>query len=325
MIARGARITSGTVAEAAGVTRQAAHRQLSRLVEKGDLHAVGGGRAAHYVAERTALVLQRERVGLREDAFYHEVAAALPGLARAPRNANSIFHYAFTEMVNNAIDHSSGTLVVCEVTVDSTTSRAVISDDGIGAFDNVRRALGLKTRVDAACEISKGKTTTDAERHSGQGIFFTTKAVDWFELASGDTRWVVDNRRSDQAIGAADVKGTRVTFEVDLATTRDMRSIFDEYTTDLEFDRSRTFVRLFAYGTSFVSRSEAKRLLHGLEKFREVVVDFAGVEIVGQGFADEVFRVWARAHRETGLFPANMIEPVRFMVERALRDAPTAP
>jgi len=84
---------------------------------------------------------------------------------------------------------------------------------------------------------------------------------------------------------------------------------------------SRIVVKLFKYGVRFVSRSEAKRLLVGLEKFREVILDFAGVEAVEQGFADEVFRVWAKQHLETTLNPENMTEPVAFMVERARRAA----
>lgn len=46
----------------------------------------------------------------------------------------------------------------------------------------------------------------------------------------------------------------------------------------------------------YVSRSEARRLLANLEKFREIVLDFRDVKSVGQGFADEVFRVFARRH-----------------------------
>jgi len=77
-------------------------------------------------------------------------------------------------------------------------------------------------------------------------------------------------------------------------------------------------VRLYAIGTEFVSRSQAKRLVHGLERFREVVLDFEGVDLVGQGFADEVFRVWARQHPEVRLIPTGMSEPIAFMVERAI-------
>ena len=76
-------------------------------------------------------------------------------------------------------------------------------------------------------------------------------------------------------------------------------------------------IKLFAYGTSFVSRSEAKRLTQGLERFRLVILDFQGVTLVGQGFADEIFRVWWRAHPQIELQAENMIPLVAFMVERA--------
>ena len=87
--------------------------------------------------------------------------------------------------------------------------------------------------------------------------------------------------------------------------------------------KTRTVVRLFAIGTEFVSRSQAKRLVHGLDKFREVVLDFKGVDIVGQGFADEVFRVWARKHPKVKLVPTDMNDAVAFMVERAIRKGST--
>ena len=83
----------------------------------------------------------------------------------------------------------------------------------------------------------------------------------------------------------------------------------------------RTIVRLQEIGTTFMTRLEAKRLVNGLERFREVVLDFGGVELVGQGFADEVFRVWARQHPAVALIPIAMSAPVAFMVERATRGA----
>jgi hypothetical protein len=94
-----------------------------------------------------------------------------------------------------------------------------------------------------------------------------------------------------------------------------------EYTHEHEFAKTRTVVKLSAIGVEFVSRSEAKRLLHGLERFREVVLDFGGVQMVGQGFADEVFRVWPRDHPDVRLLPVSMNDAVAFMVERARRGA----
>jgi hypothetical protein len=63
--------------------------------------------------------------------------------------------------------------------------------------------------------------------------------------------------------------------------------------------------------------------MHGLDEFREVVLDFERVTGIGQGFADEIFRVFANAHPETKLVPVNMNDPVRFFVERAQRSRNT--
>ncbi|MGZ3475990.1 MAG: STAS-like domain-containing protein, partial [Polyangiales bacterium] len=307
--------------DATGLTRQAIHKHLRQLVDAGRLHSEGAGRGVRYVARRTLARLRRRCAGLDESVLYRDMQAQLPELAQLPANAEKIVHYAFTELVNNAIDHSGAEYVESVVRWIASGVEVEIVDEGIGAFENVRAALGLDTELEALAELSKGKTTTDPARHSGQGIFFSSKAVDLFELESGGVRWIVDNRRNDFAVGAAPKRrGTRVRFEVDRDTRRELRRIFDEFTTDLAFDRTRAIVRLFAHATSFVSRSEAKRLLHGLEKFREVVLDFAGVDAIGQGFADEVFRVWAKAHPDTKLLPVDMIEPVAFMVQRTLAE-----
>lgn len=83
----------------------------------------------------------------------------------------------------------------------------------------------------------------------------------------------------------------------------------------------RTVVRLSTFGPKLISRSEARRIVCDLNEFREVVLHFQGVDLVGQGFADEVFRVWAREHPETKLVPIEMNGSVEFMVERAIRRA----
>lgn len=75
-------------------------------------------------------------------------------------------------------------------------------------------------------------------------------------------------------------------------------------------------LRLCDIGTEFVSRAEAKRLLSDVESFNEITLDFARVAWVGQGFVDEVFRVWAKGHRGISLRPINMNEAVEFMVNR---------
>jgi excisionase family DNA binding protein len=256
--------------------------------------------------------------GLAEDQVWAEVKAAAAELADHPR-AQQIAAYAVTEMVNNAVDHSDGERVGVSLWVDPAGIRLAISDDGVGVFERLRSGLDLEDEFAAIAELTKGKRTTDPAAHTGEGIFFTSKAVDLFVLESNGFRWTVDNRRADEAVGTSAVTdGTAVRMSLDLETDRDLTRLFREFTVDHDFVRTRPVIKLFEVGTEFVSRSEAKRLLAGLEQFREVELDFRGVESVGQGFVDEVFRVWPRNHSDTELVPTHMNDAVRFMVERGL-------
>lgn len=263
-------------------------------------------------------------VGLEEDRVWREyVVDLLPN--DLSQNANVIANYAFTEMLNNAIDHSGGREVAISLWAGNFDVRFEIRDWGAGAFPHVQERLGLEDLYDALGELVKGKTTTDRSRHTGEGIFFTSKAVDVYTLESGGLRWTVDNLRNDQAVGGSDVtEGTRVRWEIDPAGSRSLAEVFQAYYTDddYQFDKTKTVVHLFGIGVRFISRSEAKRLMRGLERFREVELDFTGVEDVGQGFVDEVFRVWPQDHDGTLVTPTGMSGPVEFMVRRGLPSPP---
>jgi anti-sigma regulatory factor (Ser/Thr protein kinase) len=314
-------LTAGQVADLAGVSRQAAHARLRRLVDRGALIVEGRGRATRYRrAERVERYRWRTE-SLAEDEVWTEVRRESKVLAGLERPASDTFRYAFTELLNNAIDHSGAPEVEVELREAVHPNRIVLDviDGGVGIFEKLRLGLDLADRLDALQELSKGKVTTSPERHTGEGIFFTSKAADRFEIESGGLRWIVDNLRGDVAVGAAPHRqGTRVHFELGREPRGKLEDLFAQYTDGFEFTRTRTAVKLFEYGTSFVSRSEAKRLCRELERFREVVLDFSGVESVGQGFVDEVFRVFARAHPEVRLVPINMVVPVEFMVRRGL-------
>lgn len=313
-------VSSAELAAAAKVSRQAAHRALHAGVAEGRLLSEGAARATRY--RRTEPRFVYRRAGLAEDRVWEELSTKVPALAKLQGKDRRLVAYAFAEMVNNAIDHSAGSRVSVTVRVDGARLSFCVEDNGIGAFEHFRRYKKLAGALEALQEISKGKATADPARHTGEGLFFTSKAASRFELHSGSLRWIVDNERGDSAVVAAPRRvGTAVTVTVALPVKRSLAELFAEYTEDHQFTRTRTVVKLFAVGVEFVSRSEARRLLHGLERFREVILDFQGVEGIGQGFADEVFRVWAKAHPEVLLTPVNMNDEVDFMVRRGIGGA----
>ncbi|RGI17010.1 DUF4325 domain-containing protein [Ruminococcus sp. TF08-4] len=54
-----------------------------------------------------------------------------------------------------------------------------------------------------------------------------------------------------------------------------------------------------------VARSHARRVLKDAEGYKELVIDFRGIEFMGRGFADEVFRVFQEEHPEITITPLH--------------------
>jgi len=314
--------SSGELASALGVSRQAAHARLRRLAQEGELTLVGRGRAARYV--RASSLPQRTFrypvATSAEDRIVWDLELRVPALATLDAETSRAFSYVASEMLNNAIDHSGGDTIEVAVSVRDESVELIVVDDGVGAFERVRDARELDDHVQAAAELTKGKVTSMADRHSGEGIFFSSRVAHRFELHANGHALIVDADLDDTAVLAeAGRVGTRVRLLLRRPPAQTLREVFDAFTDDFAFVRTRTVVKLFGLGRDFLSRSEAKRLLHGLDRFQHIVLDFKGVPGVGQAFADEVFRVWARAHPDSVLEPVEMNDDVRFFVERARR------
>ena len=73
-------------------------------------------------------------------------------------------------------------------------------------------------------------------------------------------------------------------------------------------------------GETLVTRSQAKRVANRFERFKHVELDFTGVSEIGQAFADELFRVFARAHPEIRITPINTEPAVARMIRRVVSE-----
>jgi len=259
-------------------------------------------------------------MGLEEDQVWQELKSTLGISGQEP--AVDIALYSFTEMLNNAIDHSEGDRV--HISFEMREDRWIfqIIDDGIGVFSRVQNEYQLAEPIAAIGELTKGKRTSAPQAHTGEGIFFSSKMVARFTLESQSIKWICDNELGDFAVMESDVNsGTRVSCEVLTNPVTSAKKVFEEFTRNFEFVKSRPVVKLFEIGTDFVSRSEAKRLMLGLDKFKEVDLDFSQVQGIGQGFADQVFRVWQEIHPQTKLHEINATSTVQFMINRARSNA----
>jgi hypothetical protein len=97
---------------------------------------------------------------------------------------------------------------------------------------------------------------------------------------------------------------------------------YTEYPDGFGFTKTIVPVRLLEYGDAtpmFVSRSQAKRLLARFERFERIELDFTGIDEIGQGFADEVFRVFEAMHHNSKIIAINCNERVMKMIKHVSR------
>lgn len=62
-----------------------------------------------------------------------------------------------------------------------------------------------------------------------------------------------------------------------------------------------------------ISRSQAKTMCSQLRECGRLIIDFDGVSWMGQGFAHQLFVVFAKEHPDIKLIPVNMNESVTKM------------
>jgi anti-sigma regulatory factor (Ser/Thr protein kinase) len=319
LVARRGAVANSDVAAALGVSSATSHRLLRALVRSGMLELHGRGPAARYrlrhVRHRFALA------GLEEDRVWRQVAGDIGRIRPLSPDEGHGLQYAASEVVNNAIEHSGGRAVEIAVSFEAAgTTVATVRDDGVGVFRKVMTDFGIASPQEAIVQLEKGKLTSDPSRHSGEGLFFSSKAVARFRLESQGVAWIVDNLVGDSAVGASAVrKGTQVVLSVIHGRTPRLEDVFRAYTDPdvLRFTRTRSTIKLGTIAATLMSRSEARRVVQRLTDFTHAVLDFSGVDVVGQGFCDEIFRVFARAHPEVVLEPIGMNDAVAFMVARA--------
>lgn len=305
-----------------GITRQAVNKHLQKLTTESALIPSGKTRSRSY---KLAPLVEWSRTyemtpTLAEDQVWSRDIQLV--LGKFPQNVMDIWHYCFTEMFNNAIDHSGGSRIHVVLAKTAVNTQIMLMDNGVGIFKKIQTALQLLDERHAILELSKGKLTTDPDKHTGQGIFFTSRLLDSFDILAGgvffshtfgaEEDWILERQEFES--------GTTIFMKLDNHTSRTDKQIFDEYSSGSDYGFTKTVVpvKLAQYGEDkLISRSQAKRVLARVDLFKTVLFDFAGVLTIGQAFADEIFRVFARSHPGIEALPINANPDVLRMIRAA--------
>jgi anti-sigma regulatory factor (Ser/Thr protein kinase) len=315
--------------EATQLTRPGVLYHLNQLIAAGEVEYAGPLRRGRSVRYQIAYN-NRWKFPIGEVETEHRLWEQLRDSilnSRMTRPAREIHTYVFGEIVNNVLEHSSSPdLSILHRTRDDET-RVSVRDTGVGIFDHIAAAAGFTDRMSSVRKLQTGGYTTSPEGHTGQGVFFSSRAADQLSINSGGIEWATDNLIPDQTLRTINVfgRGTTVTWQLEDATNRSLVGLFESFSI-LDEDEipqfAATAIAVAATtGTAdYVTRSAARELLQGKDQFRVIVLDFSGVTNIGQGFADEVFRVFPANSPDVTVSAINMNEAVSWFVTQAQAD-----
>ncbi len=310
--------------EATGLARVTVSRRIQKLADLGYLQRHGGGTRPGYslgVNRFWTARQARPEIEAHGGEFAVWERHLAPLLGGVPANVVSIANTAFTEMLNNAIDHSQAQQVLMGIHVARGRLQMAVMDDGVGVFRKIGKALGLFDDRLAILELAKGKYTTAPQAHSGMGVFVTSRMLDGFAVHSKGLTYAPRTPAGvDLGFAWTDVppwlNGTVVLMDIALDATRKANDVYDRYFSPDEvgaeaFHTTEVPVRLAELSSELTSRSQGKWVIERASQFKTVLLDFDGVQTVGQAFVDEIFRVFALAHPEVTLKALHLDPRVR--------------
>lgn len=304
------------------ITRQGVFFYINREIENGNIVKTGETNSARYflIGGNKVEFSCKIKSGLEEDRIWSKYVK--PMILKYPANIQGIIAYGFTEIYNNAIDHSSGTTIYTKIELIKDNIEITIMDNGVGIFKKIQQALSLDSLRESILHLAKGKFTTDPKKHTGEGIFFTSRIFDYFSILSSDLYYSFKNQdwllSSEKNEGFGN--GTLISMIISKNSKTTPKEIMDEYT-DEELGFSKTIVAVALSSDPndpHVSRSQAKRLMMGLDKFKTVVLDFESVSSVGQSFVDEIFRVFRNEHPLISIQYIKANKEVTEMIKRGI-------
>ena len=306
------------------ISNTTAYRYLNDLIDKKIVKKNHNDEYELVLTNNSSFKYSIDKKNTYEDRIYIETLA--PIIEDLDKNVKEIWEYAFTEMFNNVIDHAETEEAIINIRRNALYTWVKIQDKGIGIFEKIAKYFEYKDLDEAILSLFKGKLTTDRKNHSGEGIFFTSKVMDHFYAISSNKVFTRDNAKEQlndielfgkNYIGYKNKKGTTITMALTNESTQNLREVFDMYSDDTGgFSITKIPMGHVCDNRYPVSRSQAKTLYFGFDKFEKVILDFNGVEDIGQGFAHELFFVFENKHPEIKLEVINANDNIKKMINR---------
>ena len=304
-----------------GVSRQAIHKHMNRLINDKKVIAYGTTKGRHY--ELIPSVNFNKHIDIHPNLSVEELMRMyiVPHIQVLPRNILEIFEFSISALINNILEHANASKLYYKIFVNHNEAHFILNDNGKGIFNHIKSELKLPNVCFAALELTKGYITTNPKLHSGEELNAVINLFDMVEIDSSGKSLTFENKNTDWELKhSLQKKGSRFHLKISASSKRTCAQIFRKIFGD-EKSRIRILVSLLDISKHKVinSRSQAKNLLRNVENYKKVEFDFKKIDLIGPAFADALVRGAKKCNQFADIKWVNTNNTVDLLMSRSLR------
>ena len=303
-----------------GISRQAIHRHMGRLIKENKVIAHGTTKGRYYELIPTVNFTKSIDFNLEFSTEKLMQSYIIPHLESLPKNIYEIFEFSIGALLNNIKDHANALNIYLKLFINHKEAHFIISDNGIGIFEHIKSSLGLQNVHSAAIELAKGNIKVNPFEHSRDEINAVIHLFDMVEIdSSGKSLKFINDANKWEIKHSVQKKGSRIHLLIDPSSKRTCSEIFNVIF-DLEQNKIRIPINLIEHKNQTIinEKSKAKSVLRNIENYKVIEFDFKEIELIGPAFADTLVRETIEVNKFADIEWVNTNKTVDLLMSRAL-------
>lgn len=283
-----------------GISRQAVNKHMNRLISDNKVMAYGVTKGRYYELVPEVNYSKTINFDKKQDPELIFNKFIKPQIQILKNNLYDIFQFSICALLTNIQDYSNARTVYFKLFISHKKVHFIISDNGIGIFEDIKNKQNLYNERLAALELAKGSISSEPQNRSGEEVKLICNLFDTITIDSSGQSLSFNKKNEKWLINdSLQSKGTRIHLTIDTFRKRTCKEVFERYFSS-ENSKVRIPVNLADISQQNIvnSKSYVSYVLRNINNYNKVEFDFSQVNLIGPTFANEL----VRKTRESNLF-----------------------
>ena len=303
-----------------GISRQAVHRHMNSLIVEKKVAAFGNTKGRYYELMPTVNFNKTINIASSKGPNHLLKKIILPHLKSLSKNIYEIFEFSISALINNVYDHANASKLYFKIFINRDISHFILSDNGIGIFDNIVNELKLSSAQVAAFQLAKGKVSSDLSKNLGEELNTVIRLFDFVSVEANGKGLKYSHDKQNWSISdSAQKYGTRIHLKIHSESNRTFEYVFNKI---FFHEKGSIRIPLGLMNTSehmiVSTRNQTKNILRDIEDYKKIEFDFNKVKLIGPAFADQLIRNTKERNQSADIRWINSNKTVDLLMSRAL-------